>query len=379
MGDLNVDNMMTEDELGSLFTSTDDEDLDDILDDEDPKDDKEEKTVEEEIDVEDLFTSESVGSKSQEEGKVPSSEQEKGSSPTNTNFYSSIANACKEEGIFPDLDEEFLSTVNDAESFKEALSKQVEAMLTERQKRIDEALEYGVEPEEVQKYQKALDWLDSIKEDSLREEGDSGDKLRRDLIFNDFLNRGLSREKAQRLTQLAFDNGTDIEDAIEALNSNKKTIKEKYDSIIEDAKQQALEEEENDRKQAETLKKEILSNDEPFKGIKIDQSTKQKVFEAITKPIYTDKDGNKFTAIQKAQMDDNIGFIKNLGYLYVLTNGFKDLDTVVKSKVNKETKRGFRAIEDALRNSGFQGGELKFASGVDAEDDRDSKGLLIDL
>lgn len=335
-----------------------------------------------EVDLDGTSTQEGVGGEeTHEDGKVPDPTDD-GTSPKINDFYSSIATACKEEGIFPDLDDESLNNIKDADGFKEAMLKQVQAMLDDRQKRVNEALEYGVEPDEVQKYQRALDWLEGIKEDNVKDESEDGERLRRNLIFNDFLNRGISKERAQKLTQRAFDQGTDVEDAVDALNSNKEFIKTQYDSIIEEAKEQAEAERERDRQQAESLRKEILETEEPFTGIKLDKVTRQKVYENITKPVYKDADGNMLTALQKAQAEDNIGFIRKLGYIYTLTDGFKNLDSIVKTQVKAETKKGLKALEAALRTTSIDG-DPRFTSGVSGAIKEDespmANGLIIDL
>ena len=73
----------------------------------------EKTTEEEEISPDDLFDNpESVGSgkDNQEEEEDTQSEKDKGTSPK-TNFYSSIASALKEEGIFPDLEDDVANQV----------------------------------------------------------------------------------------------------------------------------------------------------------------------------------------------------------------------------------------------------------------------------
>lgn len=379
MGELSIDNIMTGDDVESLFLS------DGETQTPSPTGPVEGETItaDEPVDPEDLFAQEGVsGEETQEDGEIPDSSGNDGSSPKTDDFYSSIATACKEEGIFSDLDDESLKNIKDAEGFKAAMIKQVNSMLDERQKRVNEALEYGIEPDEVQKYQKALDWLEGIKEESVKEEGDKGMNLRKNLIFNDFLNRGISKERAQKLTQRAFDLGTDVEDAIDALNSNREFIKTQYDRVIEDAREQVEAEKEQEKKQAEALKRSIIETEEPFAGIKLDKMTRQRVYDNITKPVYKDNEGNVLTALQKAQAEDNVGFITKLGYLYTLTDGFKNLDGLVKPKVRTETKRGISALERALRTPSI-GGEPRFTSGVNGTigegDNPLPNGLVIDL
>lgn len=374
MEELSVDNILSGDELEGLFDGESTEQDTPPVN----KEEGEKTTTEEDVDPNDLFTSEGVGSgeTQTEEMEKPDSEQDDGSSPND--FYLSIANACKEEGIFPDLDDESLKNIKTADDFKEAMNKQVQAMLDEKQRRIDEALEYGVEPEDVQRYQGALNYLEELTDESLKDEGDNGLALRKQLIYNDYLNKGFSEERARKYTQRSFDQGTDVEDAIEARNSNKEYYTAQYSKLVEEAKEQAEAEAQREKEKAESIRKAIIETEEPFEGVKLDKVTRQRVFETISKPVYKDKDGNMYTALQKAQHDDETGFIQKLGYLFTLTDGFKNLDGLVKGKVQKETKRGFQKIERVLRTPPTLG-EPRFASGVGGIDEAKSNELILDI
>lgn len=335
---------------------------------EEPSKDKEETT--EVVDVDNLFTDtpESVGSgKENTEEKEDTTPKGDGTSPKN--FYSSIAKALKEEGIFPDLDDDGLSMVKDPEDFRDLIDQQIKAGLDERQKRIDEALNAGVEPTEIRKYENTINFLDSIKEENISDEGDKGEKLRKDLIYQDFINRGYSKERATREVQKSFNAGTDIDDAKEALKSNIDFFRDKYDELVNDAKSEAEEEERERKEQAEKLKSSILNDKDVFGDLSIDKSTRQKIYDNIAKPVYKDPEtGEYFTAIQKYEMENRTDFLKNIGLLFTLTDGFKNLDGLVKGKVKKEVKKGLRELEHTLNNTArTSDGNLKFVSGVDED------------
>ena len=335
---------------------------------EEPSKDKEETT--EVVDVDNLFTDtpESVGSgKENTEEKEDTTPKGNGTSPKN--FYSSIAKALKEEGIFPDLDDEGLSKVKDPEDFRDLIDQQIKAGLDERQKRIDEALNAGVEPTEIRKYENTINFLDSIKEENISDEGDKGEKLRKDLIYQDFINRGYSKERATREVQKSFNAGTDIDDAKEALKSNIDFFRDKYDELVNDAKSEAEEEEKERKEQAEKLKSSILNDKDVFGDLSVDKSTRQKIYDNIAKPVYKDPEtGEYFTAIQKYEMENRTDFLKNIGLLFTLTDGFKNLDGLVKGKVRKEVKKGLRELEHTLNNTArTSDGNLKFVSGVDED------------
>ena len=335
---------------------------------EEPSKDKEETT--EVVDVDNLFTDtpESVGSgKENTEEKEDTTPKGDGTSPKN--FYSSIAKALKEEGIFPDLDDDGLSKVKDPEDFRDLIDQQIKAGLDERQKRIDEALNAGVEPTEIRKYENTINFLDSIKEENISDEGDKGEKLRKDLIYQDFINRGYSKERATREVQKSFNAGTDIDDAKEALKSNIDFFRDKYDELVNDAKSEAEEEEKVRKEQAEKLKSSILNDKDVFGDLSVDKSTRQKIYDNIAKPVYKDPEtGEYFTAIQKYEMENRTDFLKNIGLLFTLTDGFKNLDGLVKGKVKKEVKKGLRELEHTLNNTArTSDGNLKFVSGVDED------------
>ena len=354
-----VDNLF--DEEGSKTQETPPEPTED--------DNKNNETTEVQVDAEDLFESESVGSgKEDKQGKEDTSPDGTGTSPK-TNFYSSIASALKEEGIFQNLDDSKASEIKDAESFAQAFRDEVTAQLDERQRRIDEALNAGIEPSEVQKYERTLNYLDSIKDENISDESEQGEQLRRQLIYNDFINRGYSKERAQREVKKSFDAGTDIEDAKESLKSNKEFFKSSYDSIVEEAKKEEEKEIEERKKDAETLKKNILEEEKVFGELQIDKATRQKVFDNVSKPVYKDPEtGELFTALQKYEMDNRLDFLKNVGLIYTLTDGFKNLDGLIKGKVKKEVRKGLRELETTINNTArTSDGNLKFATGVDED------------
>ena len=372
--ELSLDNILGAEEIENLFVE-DDETQDTPPangeppeKEEEPSKDKEETT--EVVDVDNLFTDtpESVGSgKENTEEKEDTTPKGDGTSPKN--FYSSIAKALKEEGIFPDLEDDSLSKVKDPEDFRDLIDQQIKAGLDERQKRIDEALNAGVEPTEIRKYENTINFLDSIKEENISDEGDKGEKLRKDLIYQDFINRGYSKERATREVQKSFNAGTDIDDAKEALKSNIDFFRDKYDELVNDAKSEAEQEEKVRKEQAEKLKSSILNDKDVFGDLSVDKSTRQKIYDNIAKPVYKDPEtGEYFTAIQKYEMENRTDFLKNIGLLFTLTDGFKNLDGLVKGKVKKEVKKGLRELEHTLNNTArTSDGNLKFVSGVDED------------
>lgn len=375
MEGLDMSNILSPDEVDNLFTDDGGEETQ-VIPPEKQEEDKDNKTTIEipEVDPESLFDeSESVGSeKVDTKGKESTSSKETGASPK-TNFYSSIASALKEEGILSDLDDETLSKIESPEDFAEAMEAQLKARLDERQKRIDEALQVGIEPDEVRKYEGTISYLNTITEDAIIDESAEGEKLRKQLIFQDFLNRGFSKERAQRETQKSISSGSDVEDAKEALASNKEYFKQEYDNIIAEARKAEEAEKARLKKEAADLKKAILEDKEVFEGLELDKTTREKVYNSISKPVYRDPEtGEYLTAVQKYERDNRPDFLKKLGVLFTLTDGFTNLDKLVKPAAKKQVRKSLRELEHTINTTRRNtDGSLNFMSGV--SDDSESK------
>lgn len=387
--ELSLDNILGSDEIENLFSEEEETQKtpqnNDGDNSEENKNDKDNETTEV-IDVDNLFTDlpESVGSgKENNTGDREDTYSEKGKDASpNKHFYSSVAKALKEEGIFQTLEDNEVEEISSAEDFAEAVNKQIHSMLDDRQKRIDEALNSGVSISDIQRCEKALEFFNSLQENDIIDESDKGEKLRKQLIYTDFINRGYSTERAQREVQKSFSSGTDIEDAKEALASNKEFFQSEYDNIIREAKEEEQKEVEKRKKQAEDLRRTILEDNKLFGDLQVDKITRRKIYDNISKPVYKDPEtGELLTAIQKYEMENRPEFLKNIGVLFTLTDGFKNLNNLVKNKVRKEVKKGLRELEHTLNNtSRTSDGNLKFVSGV--EDDPESfigKGWEIDV
>ena len=390
---LNFDNILGEQEIDTLFTEPEDGNPQEKEpageNEEEPSEegkDKKDKTTEV-VDSENLFEEEkpeSVGSgKNKEDGEedtVPGEETD-GTSPNN-NFYSSIANALAVDGIFPNLDDETVKKAVDAESFSDLIEAEITARFDEGQKRILQALDNGVEPTDIRKYENTLKYINSITDANLAEESEKGEQLRFNLIYQDFVNKGMSPEKAKKYTDRTIDAGTDIEDAKEALISNKEFFTGQYNKLLQEAQQQADEEKAERAKEAKELQSSILKDKQIMGDIEISGDVRKKAFESISKPVYKDPDtGQYMTAIQKYEMEHRADFLKYTGLIFAMTNGFKDFDSFVKGKVKKEMKKGLKELEQTLNNTRrASDGSLKMVTSQ--RDDPESfltKGMKLDF
>lgn len=368
MEGLNIDFIQTPEEIDNLFIGDNTETNGEPPATNGGEEKHEEHKTEEPVDVEHLFSSddpESVGSvvKNGQEGTGQGAE----TSPNNeTNFYSSTLDALVKDGVLSGLNDEDLAKVKTAEDFAEAINKVVESRFDESQKRINDALNAGIEPTEIKKNESIIRYLDSITEENITADDEEADKLRSNIIAQDMLNRGYSEDKIKRELKKSFDAGTDIEDAKEALVANKEYYKNIYKDLVDKEQKARKEQEDNNRKSFEELKKSIMEDKDIFGTLPVDKQVRQKIYDNISKASYRDdKTGRMLTAVQKYQLENPKEFIKNLGIIYTLTDGFSNVGKLIQSGVKRQMKSSLRELEHTLSNTSRNSdGSLNLLSGV---------------
>lgn len=316
--------------------------------------------------------SEEVG---QEENEIDETEDDAvtqksdGSSPKK--FYSSIASALKDDGIFPDFTDEELNAVESPEDFAELFEKALSARMDERMKRIDSALGNGADPSQVKMYEQTLSYLSSITEEAISDESDEGENLRKQLIYNDLINRGYSQEKAAREIEKSFKSGSDIDDAKDALSALNNFYQNGYAQLQKDAKAKAEAAREEQKQNADKFRKMVLEDEISIGDSKLDKKTRQRVLDAVSKPVYKDPDtGQLLTQVQKFQKENPLEFLKQIGMWFVLTDGGKNASGLVKEQLRAEKNKGIRELERKINSSSLNSdGSLRYMSGTQIDDD----------
>lgn len=396
MEGLSFDNILGELEIETLFTDPEDNEVPEEptrneegeeveTPNSDPKKQKEKDNTTEDVDPENLFEDkapESVGSGKDNEGKEGTAPDNDADGTSPNNFYSSIANACAVDGIFPNLDDETIKKAVDAESFSNLIEAEINARFDEKQKRISQALENGVEPTDIKKYESTLNYINTITDAAIAEESEKGEQLRYNLIYQDFINKGMTPDKAKKFADRTVDAGTDVEDAKEALLSNKEFFTGAYNKMLQDAQQKADEEKAEREKNAKELEKTLMKDKQLFGDMEISNEIRKKAFDSVSKPVYKDPEtGDYMTAIQKYESEHRADFLKYTGLIFAMTNGFKDFDSFAKGKVKKEVKKGLRELEQTLNNTRRNNdGSLRMVT--NQKDDPNSfisKGMKLDL
>lgn len=380
---LNMDNILTGDEAASLFTDTSIE--------ESSSDQNNNETTE--ADASTLFgdqtqsqdenqegQSESVGSEEESTGTQEDTNTEKdGSSPNN--FYSSIANAFKVDGVFPDLDDEEVAKTQTPEDMLDLVKKQIRAGVDDITKRVYDAMTAGVPVSTIKNYENTLSYLDSVTEEAISEESERGEELRRRILQQDFLNKGLSQERAVKMTERLFNSGEDIDEAKQALIENKNFFEGKYQALLNEAKAKEVNEAKAAKKQAEQLRKDLMNNATVFGDLPVEKSIRQKALEVITKPVYKNPDtGEYYTELKKYRMENETEYLKNVALLYALTDGFTKLDNIVKNQSKKEVKRKLSELEKTLTNtSSSNSGRMTYVASAQAESASPFQNFTLDI
>ena len=131
----------------------------------------------------------------------------------------------------------------------------------------------------------------------------------------------------------------------------------------------------------EYLQSRKWSKEQNFGDIEISQVNRQKAYDAIAKPVYKDPEtGEYLTAIQKYEREHRHEFLKNLGLLFTLTDNFTNLNNLIKGKVNKESRKAIKELENTLNNTHrTSDGNLNFMSGVSEDPESIFKGYNLDI
>lgn len=388
---MGIEDILNGNQMDNLFDENEDIGFDDIKfegNEETPSDDnnqstnendnKEKKeTTEDNPDNEE--NPEDVGSDFEDidDNKEDTPDGKDGGSPNNKNLYSSITTAFAEEGIFPNLDENDLKDIDTPEKLVEVMNKEIDARMDERTKRVESLLNGGVEPSLINQYENIISYIDNIKEEDITDEGEQGENLRKNLMYQDYINRGFSKQRAMKMVEDSIKDGNDIEDAKDALKSSKDFYNNKYKELQDEAKANEAKLIKDRQDKIDKVKKSILEDTKLIGDVELDKFTRQRISDVMFKPTHKDDNGNFMTELQKYQQDKPEDFFKNVGIAYAMTNGFKDWSKLGKAQAKKEVKKGLKHLENVI-NTTKNSGNLNFSGGF-TEDNYFGKGVKLDL
>lgn len=304
--------------------------------------------------------------------------------PTNVGASNSkifqLAKALKEEGVLSTANDDEIKELKNYSELVKLIDKEVNNKLDSTQKRINTALSNGIEPDQIKVYEQALNNLNNINDDIIESDADNSIALRKELIMRDFLNRGFNENRARAEVEKSFKAGTDIEDAKEALQSNIEFYGNQYSSLIEEAKKNVDSYKNKIKEEEELLHKNILEDENLYNKFNVSKDVREKIFNTITKPVYKDEDGNLYTSFTKYIKDNREDYMKTVGLLFTMTDGFKNLEKLTKININKAKTKALQDLEKSLNNSNadiFNNGSLSYYSGVDGNIKSNGKPLTL--
>lgn len=368
VNELSLDNVVTD--MNTFFSNQDDSE-EEVENNESSEEEQNEVT-----DDQDEDGQESVGSEEEndedEDSENPDFDGDAGDS--SAQFYSSIASALKEDGVLENLSDEDLENIQDANDFKELINKEIESRLDESTKRVSQALSYGMNPPEVIQFENTIHYLDNINPEYLKEESEQAEEMRKRLIYQDYVNKGFEPERAAKMVDKSINAGSDIDDALDALDENKKFFKNGYNNLLNELKKQEKDRQKQLQKQEDELIDTVIKTEEPFEGIKIDKVTRNKVLDNIMKPTVKGEDGQYYTKLQEYQMKYPNEFLHKLGVIFTITDGFKDIDKLIGKRAKKQISKNMRDLEGKLRNQSYKGGSPRYVGNGELNDNGTPKG-----
>lgn len=290
--------------------------------------------------------SENVGSEDKDDEEGEGNSDTDDSSPE---IFTSFASLLSEKGLLPSFDSENhkISSEDDlADLVRSEIETQSQSYLKGKLGEDGyEALEKGVSLSEYQQYQEGLNALDSVDEDTLRD----NPELSKKIILEDYKAQGLSEERAARLLSRSIDAGEDsiLEDARESLSSLKEVQKLEFQRQQEQVAEQRRIQAEQQEKMDNDLKNSIYSTEEIIDGVKLSKEIKDRMYDTMTKVVTKNENGVLENQLMKDRRENPIEFDTKLYYMYELTKGFKDF-----SKITNTTRSAVVSdFEKTLRSN----------------------------
>lgn len=316
------------------------EDVEDPIDEED-QDENKDKDTQKNKDITEQDDAEDVGDDEEDDNE---SEEDDSNDESSPNLYSSIVNVLKEQGIIPSL--ESSTEIKSAEDLINVLKSEVDV---QAQKKFDEYID-NLDVSKVAESKKSQIALADINEETLK----SNLELAKEVIFRDYLNQGLSEEKASKMLKRTIDGGEELllEDAIESLTSLK-VFQAKQIEVekLEVQKRMKLQQEEQQKQDLEVRNK-IYNSKEIIKGFPLTKALQDNIYRSMTDIVGKNPEsGILENKLMQDRAKDPIGFDVKMYSLYVLTNGFTDFKKVItntKSKALSDFERVLKQqkIED---------------------------------
>lgn len=313
---------------------------------------------------------ESVG-KEETDNRSEGTNPDDDSAASPDNFFSSTAEAFRQEGVFTDVDDDKIKNCQSPEDLTELMQAEIDKRFNAQQKRVLDALNYGVTPNEIQQYESMIADLKSVKDDEIEANTQDGETLRRNIMMLDYMQQGMSEDRAKRFVDKSFETGTDVEDAKDALSNSLAKAQKSYEDLIANAKKEEEKKKLALQKQGEELRNDLYTKKTILGDFEVSETIRKKAYEVLTKPVYEDKEsGMVLTELQKFEREHKMDFLKLMGIFYAMTDGFTNWKGMVEPSVKKETKKIWNELDRQFRSQKPSNGSMRF-TGTTTKKDND--------
>lgn len=272
-----------------------------------------------------------------------------------------LAIAFKADGIL-DVDDTDLENVKDLEAFaglvKKTIQKSEFADLNDDAKAALDAIRKGVPIEAVKATYNAELAINGIKENDFIESDDDTDEdaaqkkeLRANLIMRDLLNKGFSKEKAEKYLKRSVESNDDIDDAKEAHSNLLAAIKERKAVDLKVAEENKVKFEKSQRELVESIEK----TKEIFPGLPVSEEVKKFIIKGLTTPTGKKENGQLRTVVSDKREEDQRTFDTRL--LYLIKIGMFEKEPDLSTLKNSKMASAVKELEKNLSSGGnYKGG-----------------------
>lgn len=280
----------------------------------------------------------------EEESVVSETEDtdEEGASPHD--IFSSFASALVDGGALSSLKEEDLKNIKSTKDLVEAIEKEVKS----REQDYYQAVMDGLPVEDLKQTKKTLESLKEIKDSDL----ENNEELRKNLIINDFISKGISPERAEKFAQRSFDLAADLDDAKEALANLTALEQENIKKAIDARKQEIENSKKEQEKRLNDLKALIYDEKkELIPGVAFNRNTADEIYKSITTAVDVTEEGRPINEVAKARRENPVQFDYILHTLFKLSKGFTDFSKITTSTTKRKAAKDF---EEKLKLNSLQ-------------------------
>ncbi len=292
------------------------------------------------------------------------SAEEKEDEQTSPQLYSTLASTLVEQGVLTSVDESSLKDIKSVEEFVDIMKSQIKAQefsdLSDTQKEVLTGIREGASNDTVTQFKNAMSQLDAIDEKMIAE----NQEVQRDLIYQGYLSKGFSKEKAAKMVDRSTQLKLLAEDAADAHADLKTVIKERFEVSKQADAAKLSDADAKAEAQAEALKDSILKTDRVM-DLEIPENTRKEVYEEMMKHVSVNPETNApENALMKYQRENPTEFSQKLYFLWKASKGFTNLDYFGNKKASTNVRDLERAIKQSTHVSG--GGDPSYSDDINA-------------